>query len=144
MVINIGQAAILTPVLVMLLLVFVVWTVMFITRFKAIGELKIKPDTINSPDVVDSVLPNYARFPGHNFKNLFEVPVLFYVMCFYLAATGTADSIAVDCAWLFVSFRVLHSIIQCSYNNVNHRFAAYFFSCIALWVMLARSVMGLL
>jgi hypothetical protein len=69
--------------------------------------------------------------------------VLFYVMCFYLAATGTADSIAINCAWLFVSFRVLHSIVQCSYNNVTHRFAAYLFSSIALWVMVIRSAMDL-
>lgn len=143
MAISIEQAAILTPVLAMLLLAFVVWIVMFITRFKAIGELKVKPDAINTPDAVDNLLPNYARYPGHNFKNLFEVPVLFYVMCFYLAATGTADSIAINCAWLFVSFRVLHSIVQCSYNNVTHRFAAYLFSSIALWVLVIRSAMDL-
>ncbi|MFQ3322389.1 MAG: hypothetical protein ACI90U_000195 [Pseudomonadales bacterium] len=141
--ISIGQTAILTPVLAMLLLAFVVWIVLFITRLKAIGELKIKPDAINTPDAVDSLLPNYARYPGHNFKNLFEVPVLFYIMCFYLYATGTADSVAINCAWAFVGLRVLHSIVQCSYNNVNHRFAAYFFSCIALWVMVLRSAMDL-
>jgi hypothetical protein len=142
--ISIQQTAILTPVLAMLLLAFLVWIVMFITRFKAIAELNIKPDAINTPEAVDGLLPNYARYPGHNFKNLFEVPVLFYVMCFYLAATGSVDSVAINCAWLFVGFRVLHSIVQCSYNNVNHRFLVYLFSSVALWVMVVRSAIDLL
>lgn len=134
--------AILPPVLAMMLLVLIVWLVMFATRFKAIGAEKIPADELATPDLVQQRLPLYAMKPAHNFKNLFEVPTLFIALCFYLYLTGTADSTHVTCAWVFVAFRYLHSFIQCGYNNVNHRFMAYAISCLALWVMLIRAIVG--
>jgi hypothetical protein len=43
-------------------------------------------------------------------------------------------------AWWFLAFRVLHSVIHCTYNKVLHRFAAYFVSALALWAMVLRAV----
>lgn len=136
------QTTILSPVLAMLCLAFLVWLWLFICRFRFIAAEKIDPQALSTPEQVYSTLPPYAANPGYNFRNLFEVPVLFYVLCFYLFLTASVDSTYVTCAWIFVAFRVLHTLIQCSYNNVNHRFGAYALSCIALWVMLGRAVMA--
>ena len=57
---------------------------------------------------------------------------------------GQVDQIHVYCAWIFLIFRVLHSLIHCSYNDVIHRFAVYIVSCVALWVMVLRVVVGAL
>jgi hypothetical protein len=54
------------------------------------------------------------------------------------------DGLLVILAWGFVFFRVLHSVIHCTYNNVNHRFAVYAASClflIFLWVRLGTFIL---
>ena len=61
-----------------------------------------------------------------NFRNLFELPVLFYVALVVADARRTGDAAA---RWRWPgpssSCASLHSLIQCSYNKVMHRFAAY-------------------
>jgi hypothetical protein len=50
----------------------------------------------------------------------------------------------VQLAWGFVVLRIVHSLIHCSYNNVNHRFAAYALSCLFLlfmWIRLAAFIL---
>jgi hypothetical protein len=72
-----------------------------------------------------------------NFRNLFEVPVLFYALVAIAIGTDhTPDWLAVG-AWLFVALRVIHSLIHCTYNNVMHRLAAFLASfglLVALWI----------
>lgn len=132
--------AILSPVLAMLSLTFAVWVWMFVSRFRFIGANRIDPQDMATPKQLYDLLPPSAANAGYNFRNLFEVPVLFYVLCFYLVLTQQVDSMHVTCAWLFVVLRAVHSVIQCSYNNVNHRFGVYALGCIVLWVMLFRAV----
>jgi hypothetical protein len=134
------QHTILQPVLATLFLGFIIWIVMFATRFKAIAAEKIDAGELSTPEAVTEKMPMMARNPGNNFKNFFEVPTLFFVLCFYLFVSGMADSMYVNLAWTFVIFRYLHSFIQCSYNNVNHRFGAYAIACFALWFMLLRAI----
>jgi hypothetical protein len=134
------DTTILSPVLAMLCLTFAVWLVMFITRFRFIGANRVEAQDMATPKQVYDLLPPAAANAGYNFRNLFEVPVLFYILCFYLVLTQQVDSTHVACAWIFVCLRVVHSVIQCSYNNVNHRFGVYALACVALWVMLARAV----
>lgn len=135
------DTSLLHPLLAMLLLALVVWVVMFATRFKAIAAAKLDAQQLATPEDVNRLLPDSARNPGNNFKNLFEVPVLFYVLVIYLSVTSSATDLDVILAWVFVGFRGLHSLIQCTYNNVNHRFGAYAISCLALWVMLVKAIL---
>ena len=78
-----------------------------------------------------------------NYRNLFEMPVLFYAVCGVLLVLNKADSTFVTLAWLFVALRYAHSAIHCSYNNVNHRFLAFAGSCGLVWAMWARLVLQL-
>ena len=48
---------------------------------------------------------------------------------------GVRDSNYVVGAWIFVGFRVIHSLVHCSVNNIKLRFSAYCISTIALWWM---------
>jgi hypothetical protein len=70
-----------------------------------------------------------------NFRNLFELPVLFYVALLVLASTGHVSPATLLLAWLFVVLRVLHSAIHCTYNRVVHRFYAYLAGGVVLWVL---------
>lgn len=60
-----------------------------------------------------------------NFKNLFEVPVLFYTLVAVALALGQVPGWLVVGSWCFVLLRYVHSAIHCSYNRVLHRFLAF-------------------
>lgn len=79
-----------------------------------------------------------------NYRNLFEMPVLFYVICGVLLVLNKADGTFVTLAWLFVALRYVHSAIHCSYNNVNHRFLAFGTSTVLVWAMWARLALQLI
>ena len=87
--------------------------------------------------------PDVAN-PSDNLKNLFEMPVLFYALCLYLFVTQSVDWIHVVSAWVFLAFRVLHSLMHCTINIVIVRFWLYAVACLACFVMLARALLGLL
>ncbi|MBS0344788.1 MAG: MAPEG family protein, partial [Proteobacteria bacterium] len=79
-----------------------------------------------------------------NFRNLFEVPVLFYTLVAAALATGRTPGWLVMGAWCFVLLRYVHSAIQCSYNRVLHRFAAFMLSLLLLTGLWAAFVAGML
>ena len=78
-----------------------------------------------------------------NFKNLFEVPVLFYTLVAVALATGRTPGWLVAGAWCFVLLRYAHSAIQCSYNQVLHRFAAFMLGLLLLAGLWAGFVAGM-
>jgi hypothetical protein len=78
------------------------------------------------------------------FNNLFEVPVLFYVVCTLYLALRVESEAGVVLAWLFVLARVAQAYIHLGYNHARHR--AYAFSIgnigvIGLWVNLLMQEM---
>jgi hypothetical protein len=80
-----------------------------------------------------------------NFKNLFEVPVLFYALVCLAATThATPAWLTVGC-WAFVLLRTAHSVIHCTYNRVMHRLAAFgssFLLLVGLWVAFVFNVLS--
>jgi len=72
---------------------------------------------------------------AENFRNLFEVPVLFYVLCIALVLNGGSSPGFVQAAWAYVGLRVLHSLIHVTYNRVVHRFLVYVTSTLLLFGM---------
>ena len=91
---------------------------------------------------MDAVVPAQLNAPAYALKNQFELPVLFYALCLYLYQAGYVDEYYVLGSWLFVAGRVVHAMIYCTYNNVLHRFIAYFLSGLTLWVMIARAMLA--
>ena len=70
-----------------------------------------------------------------NFRNLVEVPVMFYPLCTAVLATQSASpALAID-AWLLVALHFAHNVILCTYNKVRHRFAAVIASALMLLVL---------
>ena len=132
------------PLLGMLTLTMLVWVLMFIKRMSYISANKINAADMKTPEDVQKLIPADVAASSNNLKNLFELPVVFYAVCLYLVVAVQVDQIHYYCAWAFLVFRIIHSIIHCSYNHVMHRFAAYLLSSIALWVMVVRALVGAL
>jgi hypothetical protein len=135
-------AALAQPLLGMLLLTLLVWIVMFIKRVGYMNTAGIDAEQLKQPADSTALIAPEANAPANNFKNLFELPVVFYVVCLYLIATGQADALHVNCAWAFLALRAVHSLIHCTYNKVMHRFAIYLLGALALWVMVVRAALS--
>ncbi len=137
-----ADGAILQPMLAMFVLTAVVWVVLYARRLPAMRRAGVPTQQYTTPDRGASLLPESVSYPANNFRNLFELPVLFYALCLYLHVTGSADGVDVAAAWVFFAFRAVHSAIHCTVNIVILRFAAYFVSSVALFFMIARAVAG--
>ena len=67
------------------------------------------------------------------------MPVLFYALALYLFATNQVDGVYLTAAWIFVAFRVLHSLVHCTVNIVTLRFGLYLVATIAVWFIALRA-----
>lgn len=128
--------------LAMVLLVAVVGVAVLFTRIREIRRKRVHPQ---------AAAANSRRMAAHlenvqaadNFRNLFEVPVLFYALAATALATGYVPDWLVACAWIFAGLRVLHSLIHCTYNKVYHRLGAFLASfalLVGMWIAFFASV----
>jgi hypothetical protein len=133
---------ILLPMLGMMLLTAVVWIVLYARRIPAMQKARKPAQAYTTPDKCDEFLPAEVNYAAYNFKNLFELPVLFYALCLYFYVTATAGGAEVFAAWLFLLFRIAHSAIHCTANIVMARFITYCGAALALWFMLGCALWG--
>ena len=133
------QDTIFSPFFAMLFLTFLVWVYMYIRRIYFIIKNEIDSQKLAIPGTLAQISPPNVSNPSDNFKNLFEIPVLFYALVLYLFVTKQVDTVYVTAAWIFVVLRALHSIVHCTFNFVMLRFYLYLFSAIALWFIAIRA-----
>ena len=124
------------PMLAMMLLTFVVWVYMFARRIPFITRSNLTEEQLTR---LAEISPPEVSNPSDNLKNLFELPVLFYVLCLYLHVTQQVDQIYIGSAWVFVLFRALHSAMHCTINIIIVRFWLYFAASVAFFFMLFRA-----
>ena len=138
-----SSSAILYPIVAMLLLVAVVMALMLRERIGEMKTRRIHPQKVASSSQMSAVLQNTRA--ADNYKNLFEFPVFFYVLCLGLYATQLASPGFVWAAWAYVALRVVHSFIHVGYNKVMHRFQVFILSSVlllAMWLAFAVQLAG--
>jgi hypothetical protein len=129
---------ILYPMLVMVLIVFIVAGTMLKRRVAFLTSARIHPQKVASANQMASVGED-AR-ASDNFRNLFEMPVLFYAVILTIYAAKLTSPTLLILAWLFVAARGAHSAIHCTINKVIPRFYAFLASCTTLallWLVVA-------
>ena len=136
-----NNSAILLPFFGVMLLTLVVWIYMYIRRTTYLVGNRIDLRKVDTPEKAATAIPGSVSLGAHNLRNLFELPVIFYAICLYLFASGTVDGFYVFSAWWFFAFRVIHSLIHCTYNKVVHRFFAYMLAALAVWAMVVRAAL---
>jgi hypothetical protein len=132
------QEAVFSPFFAMILLTFIVWVYMYVRRIRFITSRKLTPKELE-PIAFAQLSPPSVSNPSDNFKNLFEIPILFYTLVLYLFLTKQVDTVYVTAAWGFVLFRAMHSVVHCTFNRVMLRFYLYLLASIALWFMAVRA-----
>lgn len=125
----------------MVLLVLIVGLRMYLVRVNEMKTKRIDPQSIATSAQAASQLKNTQA--ADNFKNLFEVPVLFYALIAVAISLGDVPAWLTIGAWVFVALRYIHSFIHCTYNKVMHRFLAFMLSFMligALWIAFILSL----
>ena len=130
------------PVVAMLAITFLAWLRLYQLRFAEMARRKIDPQSIALSAQKDAGLSDTRG--ADNFNNQFQLPVLFYVAVLVAHATGQGGGLFVQLTWAFVALRLVHALIQWTYNRVVHRFAAYALGALVLWWMWGLLALGLL
>lgn len=128
------KEVILLPIISLVLLTIIVWFRMLVLRVSAIKTVRIHPEKMKSQKAKE-LMPEAVNIASENFANLFEVPVVFYLLSLLVFVTDSVSGFYLITAISYVSLRYAHSFIALTYNRVMHRFSVYVLSCIVLWVM---------
>jgi hypothetical protein len=121
------------PVIAQVFLTLVVAARMYVVRIGEIRARRVDPQSLATSRGAAAQLENVAA--ADNFRNLFELPVLFYAICPALYVTGHVTSLQLSLAWVFVLLRCVHSFIHVTYNRVMHRFRVYALGMVCLFTM---------
>lgn len=136
------QHAILLPPTVLALLTGLVFIKLYRDRIAEIRARRIHPQKLATQKGTQEVMENVAA--SDHFRNLFEVPVLFYALCGFLAITQLTNPLLLACAWGYVALRAAHTYVHLTSNKVIRRFQLFFASSIVLYVMWALFAVRLL
>ena len=124
-----SQTALLTPIFVLVL-----WTsaVFLVLAFGRVKYTKNPQDAAHSKDL-KGTMPDWVERAADNYNHLFEQPVAFYALTLCIAVINDFDSFMVQLAWAFVVLRIMHSLVQLTFNLVLVRF----FIFVMGWLVLA-------
>ena len=136
------STAIFWPVIVQVALTLVVAMRMYVVRVAEMRSRRVPPQSLATSREAAAQLHNVAA--ADNFRNLFELPVLFFAICPTLYVTGHVTPLQLGLAWSFVLLRCAHSLIHVTYNRVMHRFQAYLLGMVCVFAMWAVFAVQLL
>lgn len=80
-------------------------------------------------------LPDYLAKVSHNYDNLLEFPILFYILTIWLFVTDNVEIAQVVMAWVFVVSRYMHSYIHTTFNDVRLRGKVFMVGVVVVIVM---------
>ena len=125
--------AILLPPTVMAFLTGFVWLRLGSDRLGELRSRRIHPQQVATSKQMGETMQNVQS--ADHFRNLFEVPVLFYAVCGFIAISRLTTLFLLACAWGYVVLRAAHTYIHLTHNKVVRRFQVFVASTIVLYVM---------
>ena len=132
------QTRIFAPVFAMIFLTIVVWVYMYAQRIPFIRKNRLSPSQLTPVEFARLSPPGVSN-PSDNLKNLFEIPILFYLLSIYLFVTQQVDAVYLAASWVFVALRILHSAVHCTVNIIVLRFCLYLVATISIWFIAIRA-----
>ena len=137
--------AILGPVAALALWSMIMWVWMYATRIPAMNRAKIDAKSLvgTTGRGLDDILPAEVQWKAHNYNHLMEQPTVFYAVALALAVGDMGGGLNAKLAWIYVGFRILHSLIQATINRVMWRFAVFSLASLALIGLCVNAFLGL-
>jgi hypothetical protein len=131
------ESPIFAPAIVLVLwsLFMLAWLAM--TRLPAMARAGISLTAIvgSRGANLEGVIPDHVNWKAHNYSHLMEQPTLFYVTVVVLGLVGAGEGLNLQLAWAYVILRILHSIVQATWNRVVVRFSLFSLSSLALLLL---------
>ena len=127
------EYSILLPPTALVLLTGFVWLRLGSDRIGEMRSRRIHPQQVATSKQMGETMQNVQS--ADHFRNLFEVPVLFYALCAFLAITKLTTLLLLACAWGYVALRAAHTYVHLTSNKVVRRFQVFVASTIVLYVM---------
>lgn len=127
------EHSILLPPTVLAFLTGFVWLRLGSDRLGELRARRIHPQQVATSKQMSESLQDVQS--ADHFRNLFEVPVLFYTLCGFLAITRLTTLFLLACAWGYVVLRAAHTYVHLTSNKVVRRFQVFVASTIVLYVM---------
>jgi hypothetical protein len=124
----------------MVLLTFVVLVIMFRSRVRAVREGLVPVTYFRLYQ--GAAEPESTAKPARHFANLFEAPLLFYVVCLAAMVLHFTGIGMQALAWMYVAARIMHAYIHLGGNRLRWRMRIYFLSWIVLLSMWVYLVAG--
>jgi len=121
-----------------------------IAGFMLLGVRKAKAIKTGNVDQTKTALdndawPDYVLMVSNNIRNQFQVPVLFYVLCFVFYSINAVTTTVLYLAWAFVISRIIHAYIHMSTNYVPARFRVFivgFLIMVIMFIMAAKALVA--
>jgi hypothetical protein len=127
------EYSILLPPTALAFLTGFVWLRLGSDRLGELRSRRIHPQQVATAKQMGETMQNVQS--ADHFRNLFEVPVLFYALCAFLAITKLTTLFLLACAWGYVVLRAAHAYVHLTSNKVVRRFQVFVASTIVLYVM---------
>ena len=117
------------PLIAMIFLTIIIGVQLLYSNTKAVLNREVD---ISQFRLFNSKIPKNLQSISQHYKNMFEMPILFYLLCILLIINNNYSQFDVILAWGFVLFRVLHSLARIPNRDVNLRFGLFTGSFIML------------
>jgi hypothetical protein len=137
------HSPILAPVIALIAWTMVMWAWMYATRIPAIAKMRMKLDPQAPRGEQMSQLPASVRWKADNYNHLFEQPTIFYALALALALMEQGGGLNCTLAWAYVALRVVHSVLQATWNKIEARFSVFFLSSLVLIALIVRASLAL-
>ena len=129
---------ILYPMLGMITLTGAIMLALFFSRLPTIIKNFGNLQSAKHSDELRPKLPDTKRYITDNHNHLFEQPTVFYAIVIYIYLVQHVDSHHIMLAWAYFVFRVIHSIVHVTINNVSIRASVFVLSLACLVIMIVR------
>jgi len=122
----------LVPILVMVFLnLFLIFRLLYMaTKYTLSKEIRLSQFRM-----YEGVFPDRLRSARTQFQNMFEIPILFYLLCLLNIFFKNYNQLDIILCWCFVIFRLIHFFIRLQNQksiNVIPRYLVFIISLIFL------------
>lgn len=140
------ESSILQPVVTLAGWTMVMWWWMYITRIPAMSKAGIDGAKMvgSTGASLRGQLPDTVSWKADNYNHLHEAPTVFYAIALVLAVTGQGEGLNALLAWIYVGLRIVHSLVQATFNRVVVRFGVFALATLALMAITVRELLRVL
>lgn len=143
------NSPILAPIVALVAWTLIVWLLMYIARLPAMSRAGIDGTrivgTTGASLRADLVAggESKASWVADNYNHLHEQPTTFYAIAIVHALVGTGGGVNLTIAWSYVALRVIHSLVQITFNRVLVRFSVFMLSSLCVIALTLHAAMAL-